>query len=483
MSANDAASAERTQDLVEAQRFLDALAGPGQSFVFQWFPDSKACSVPAAHVFSTLDNVDHRLVNLNESGCGIFVTVNESDGGRKKEDITHVRAVFVDLDGSPLQPILDAELKPHIIIESSSGRWHAYWLVTDDFPLNRFRDCQQGLANRFNGDASVCDLPRVLRLPGFTHRKKDPFVTRIHRMENELPRYSSDEILEWACPGGARPASVSQLQLKPAIQAPIAVANHQTRYAVHILKEEAKTVTSAAAGHRNNELNRAAFKLGSYIAAGLLALPEVEKALRDASRAAGLEHAEIQGTLQSGLAAGAQDPINLAELNYQASAFEVVQELNAKHAAVMVGGKFAVMNLEDSDEIFTFSRKTDLFDRHAKDLLPQLMRPSAAKPPTKAQVWWQSPLRRQYNGVIFAPGKPQGANDKFNLWRGFAIAPKAGTSELYWTLVRKGICGDDDEVYSYVRKYLAHMMSLAVGQGELQRLRYQVNVLRRVVAE
>ena len=86
------------------------------------------------------------------------------------------------------------------------------------------------------------------------------------------------------------------------------------------------------------------------------------------------------------------------------------------------------------------------------------MKLGQTNPPTKAQLWWKNPLRRKYSGVIFEPGKPEEVDGKFNLWRGFAITPKAGTSKLYWKLVHEVICGGDDEVYAYVRKYFAHLV-------------------------
>jgi hypothetical protein len=43
---------------------------------------------------------------LNREGAGVFVTVNETDlKGRTAKNITSVRAVFVDLDGAPLEPV------------------------------------------------------------------------------------------------------------------------------------------------------------------------------------------------------------------------------------------------------------------------------------------------------------------------------------------------------------------------------------------
>ena len=89
----------------------------------------------------TFDEFVDLFIRLQEQGAGIFVTINQTDGkGRKTENIVGVRAIFVDLDGSPLEPIFSAPLSPHIIIESSPGRYHAYWIVEGDRPSIFFFD-------------------------------------------------------------------------------------------------------------------------------------------------------------------------------------------------------------------------------------------------------------------------------------------------------------------------------------------------------
>ena len=87
-----------------------------------------------------------------------------------------MRAVFVDLDGSPIEPVMKAPLSPHIIVESSKKRFHAYWLI-DGILKQEFRAAQEMLARRFDGDLVVKDLPRVMRLPGFLHQKNKPYLT------------------------------------------------------------------------------------------------------------------------------------------------------------------------------------------------------------------------------------------------------------------------------------------------------------------
>jgi hypothetical protein len=95
--------------------------------------------------------------------------------------------VFSDLDGVPLDPVMQIKFLPHIVNETSPRRWHAYWRV-DDLPLDQFTAVQKGIAARFNGDPAVCDLPRVMRLPGFLHRKGVPYLVRI-KTAHEQPAY------------------------------------------------------------------------------------------------------------------------------------------------------------------------------------------------------------------------------------------------------------------------------------------------------
>jgi len=109
-------------DKAEAATFLAALDPSALEFTFQTFDDnSERKSVSLTQVLhGSLDQHFETLVALSAQGAGIFVTINETDGrGRKAENVTRVRAVFVDTDGAPQEPI-EAVL-PHIVVESSPG--------------------------------------------------------------------------------------------------------------------------------------------------------------------------------------------------------------------------------------------------------------------------------------------------------------------------------------------------------------------------
>jgi hypothetical protein len=107
--------------------------------------------------------------------------------------------VFADLDGAPLEPAMDFKLKPQIVVESSKGRYHCIWLVDHEkFPLALplFEVVQSRIAELFHSDKTVKDLPRVLRLPGFYHKKKEPFLVNLVSTHNTPERYPAEQILE-----------------------------------------------------------------------------------------------------------------------------------------------------------------------------------------------------------------------------------------------------------------------------------------------
>lgn len=182
-------------DLTVASRFLDALA-EGEPVTFQTFDDSEKKRRELAQVLhGSIDEAGDALQAANQRGAGVFWMVNYGNSkGRKREHVTGVRALFLDLDGAPLEPVLAAGVEPHAVVESSPGKWHVYWLVTG-CKLEQFALAQKALAAKFGGDASVNDLPRVMRLPGFLHRKSAPYQSRIERLEPLQP-YEFDALVQ-----------------------------------------------------------------------------------------------------------------------------------------------------------------------------------------------------------------------------------------------------------------------------------------------
>lgn len=171
----------------EASRFLEALA-PDGALTFQTFDETPAKRPRLSRVLhGPYLRVAGTLAQLDASGAGVFVMVNQGDcRGRKAANIVAVRALFVDLDGAPLGPVLAAPLPPRIVVQSSPGKWHCYWPASG-VPLRDFSYAQKTLARHFGADLAVSDLPRVMRVPGYMHRKREPFRSTLERCDAGEP--------------------------------------------------------------------------------------------------------------------------------------------------------------------------------------------------------------------------------------------------------------------------------------------------------
>lgn len=169
----------------QAQSFLNLL-GHDEEFTFQTFDDRKENRSLARVFHGTFQQYAETLISLNKKGAGIYVMVNRGDGvvhpGQKtcrlKINVIGIRALFADADGIPIEPILKICPPPHILVESSKGKWHIYWL-THDTKLDEFTDRQVAIAECLGTDPAVKDLPRVMRIPGFFHHKQEPFMSRL----------------------------------------------------------------------------------------------------------------------------------------------------------------------------------------------------------------------------------------------------------------------------------------------------------------
>jgi hypothetical protein len=146
-------------DFEMATRFLSLLE-PAGIYTFQTFGDGEfKANKKLNRVFhGTFAQHKDELARLNALGAGIFIMINRGDGTarlgnktcRTALNVVEVRAIFVDLDGAPLEPLLHCGLPPDVIVESSPRRWHAYWFIRN-CPLSEFGPRQQQLAEKFGG--------------------------------------------------------------------------------------------------------------------------------------------------------------------------------------------------------------------------------------------------------------------------------------------------------------------------------------------
>lgn len=132
----------------------------------------------------TREQILTRLQDHNSNGLGIFFCVNEIDRNldpqrtRTSKMLKNIRAVWADMDTYVDEPKMDWPIKPSIIVNTSPGKYHYYWL-TNTTEVEEWKQVMNGIANTYGSDANARDLVRVLRLPGFNHLKSEPFMSTV----------------------------------------------------------------------------------------------------------------------------------------------------------------------------------------------------------------------------------------------------------------------------------------------------------------
>jgi hypothetical protein len=185
-------------DLATAATFVRILTGssltPMSWQVFDDSPTRRDGSMAAIH-HGPLASVSYQLGRANDSGCGVFVTVNETDlRGRRAANIRSVRALYIDTDGFVPKSF---HLPPTMVVRSFAGV-HAYWRVSDAMPLADFRNHQKRLIQHYQSDPKIHNLDRVMRVPGFWHQKGEPFAVDIVDADGRL--YHSADVVAGLAP-------------------------------------------------------------------------------------------------------------------------------------------------------------------------------------------------------------------------------------------------------------------------------------------
>lgn len=177
---------------------------------FQVFVDDQEADVRPQIIHGEWGGCYHQLMALNDAGAGIYHTVNLTDGrGRSAENITEIRAWFTDIDGVSEErykrrityDLLRHPTPPSCIVETRNGL-HAYWYAVPGTPVDlaAYRDTEEGIITYWGGDMSVKDVARVLRTPGFAHKKRkagmEPPPLHVTRVVSETPDafYTEDEL-------------------------------------------------------------------------------------------------------------------------------------------------------------------------------------------------------------------------------------------------------------------------------------------------
>ncbi|WP_440642076.1 AAA family ATPase [Bradyrhizobium sp. PUT101] len=132
----------------------------------------------------------------------------ERDAKREKANIVQTVGLHADIDFKDIDDTrADVERKlstrlryPPSILVFSGGGVHAYWLFKEALDtqanIERIESALRQLADVVGGDLQVCEVSRLMRLPG-THNTKHGAWTEVQVINETGARYELDDLEEW----------------------------------------------------------------------------------------------------------------------------------------------------------------------------------------------------------------------------------------------------------------------------------------------
>lgn len=181
------------------------------------FPDGKTAS--PVKTFTDKKKAFTTAFNYNKKGYDVYFMVNEGDGithpgkrvPRSQQSVKELSKCFIDTDNCPVEKVrayLDSlPLVPHIVIESSPGRFHFYFFIEPTekvlVTIKHWKAVQNIMhrlgdpsirqpAKTLGTDSTMHDFSKVLRVPGFMHTTKN-FTVKVVE-ENTHPYYTLSDL-------------------------------------------------------------------------------------------------------------------------------------------------------------------------------------------------------------------------------------------------------------------------------------------------
>jgi hypothetical protein len=128
-----------------------------------------------------------------------------------------------------------------------------------------------------------------------------------------------------------------------------------------------------------------------------------------------------------------------------------IAELNEKHALILIGDKVAVLRETISTDGRPEARllTTGAFKQW---FAPRRVAVNE-KTISLADHWLRHPQRRQYEGLVFEPGRE--VRGYYNLWRGFAVEPRPGDCSRFLAHLQDNVCRGDEARWRWVVGWFA----------------------------
>jgi hypothetical protein len=398
----------------------------------------------------------------------------------KLEDVVALLGYLFDADeygadGQPKEPIkLPASLKPTLTWRSSPhGKHHVILLEEPIKDIGLAKQIGVALAD-MTGDEGVARINIVRRLPGtINHKRETPAVVTLEVEPGATIDLAS---LQSVVAAHIKPLPETKVAepAKPATEAAIADLKRAVEL---VIKDDPKWFED-----RNNRLfTNWGIKRGGYGPAGYEIAKMFCSLTRSKKRIARLDRYWFDAGADEGERTLGEFWKKAHALGFKQSK-EALDEWRAQEAPSPSETEQAIARLNSQYAVVLYKKDAVILKEGTKDGIDFLKIPSfkiwfqndLVKVGTKkdgtpeymrvAELWLNSPRRRQYEGVEFSPtGKvPHGY---YNLWTGWGVAAAPISYEeafahcgLFLDHIYQNVCGGNVDHYNYVLAWFADII-------------------------
>jgi hypothetical protein len=340
---------------------LSLLATPGEGVQLQALPSGRCQVFAASDADAMLRWVDANAheTPIESRGAGTYYSLNpvradlqlEPGKGIKVGDVVWRRRLLFDLD--TIRPkdtsaseaekeesrvlaekmvgaLTEREWPAPAVIDSGNG-WHLVYAI--DLPNTKHSQAltkavlaaagKEFNTDRVKVDPALHNANRIAKLPGTWARKGPNTPDRPWRMARlvfapeKLEAVPLHLLMELAgTPAEQQPAPPVNGHASPFGVKASAESDGGLRYARKALDGWCAQLATAIEGPeegRNNTLNKAAFRMGRFVAGGCIGRQEVEGRLLEIAVLRGLSQQEAERTIRSGMDAGMLEPLTPPE--------------------------------------------------------------------------------------------------------------------------------------------------------------------------
>lgn len=137
-----------------------------------------------------------------------------------------------------------------------------------------------------------------------------------------------------------------------------------------------------------------------------------------------------------------------------------VERLNKEYGHCISGGNQCIL-WETTDEHGKACTKYLSVEAFRGRMAPHKLQTAEGNYVPLAKVWFDSPKRKTYDGVVFDPSMKAPARF-YNMWKGFSYAPAETGShpavDMFLDHALHNVCGGDKELCNWLLGYFAHMI-------------------------